>query len=495
MLAGQTQRADQMRWILLHAMPGGAAKLGSRYDSALIQVSIRGGLLSYLLMDPDSPQPDEISADPRNNQQLSTYIPDLGAYIGRTGWGASDRILAYKNGWSRIDHNHGDGNSFDFIRKGRALTRKWLAYGQIAGQSDFMNTIAIKNYCGGPNGAAGNMSNGVFQPATGTMGGVHASGSQQYMGAATQAAYNAYLAAYNANPNSDFWMDNSPMDPKVLAISDSANQPYAYITGDSTILYNRWNKWEPGLTCEDVTHASRSLVWIKPDHLVIYDRATTGHSGFKRFWIGVPPAGYTSSQIRKDMSHIQIVPGANDVLSTVSLPAITNSFGSLSTTYEAQNLYLRTLLPTPSGVNVSKNNLYPDAGYDLSAGSGQIVRARIMVEASGDPTDTRFLHVLQGADAGVAADAASVIRSSDNALEGAAVKGWVVLFPKSLGSVPTSFSYTAPANTTSHLLTGLLVSSKYTVTQQAGAGGIAVTVSLDAAGNYQSDASGALLVQ
>jgi hypothetical protein len=50
-------------------------------------------------------------------------------------------------------------------------------------------------------------------------------------------------------------------------------------------LYNIPNVWTPGNAAVDVLHASRTLVWLKGQEvLVTYDRATTLHSGkFKRF--------------------------------------------------------------------------------------------------------------------------------------------------------------------------------------------------------------------
>lgn len=50
-------------------------------------------------------------------------------------------------------------------------------------------------------------------------------------------------------------------------------------------LYNIPQPWTPGYAAMDVLHASRTLVWLKGEEvLVTYDRATTVHSGkFKRW--------------------------------------------------------------------------------------------------------------------------------------------------------------------------------------------------------------------
>src|SRR5260370_28389020 len=57
---------------------------------------------------------------------------------------------------------------------------------------------------------------------------------------------------------------------------------YTYALGDATYLYNSEHE---GLS--DVSHASRSIVWIKPDFVITYDRAetaNTSHNRFKQVW-------------------------------------------------------------------------------------------------------------------------------------------------------------------------------------------------------------------
>jgi hypothetical protein len=70
-------------------------------------------------------------------------------------------------------------------------------------------------------------------------------------------------------------------------------------------LYNIPSPWTPGNAAVDVLHASRTLLWLKSEEaLVMYDRATTLHSGkFKRFnmnFIAAPTiAGNTVTAIGK----------------------------------------------------------------------------------------------------------------------------------------------------------------------------------------------------
>ena len=74
-------------------------------------------------------------------------------------------------------------------------------------------------------------------------------------------------------------MDLPAADGRVIAHSFQSS--YVYATGDATGLYN--SVAEDTL---DVANASRSIVWLKSDHIVAYDRADSlspGHA--KRFWL------------------------------------------------------------------------------------------------------------------------------------------------------------------------------------------------------------------
>jgi hypothetical protein len=75
------------------------------------------------------------------------YAPSLGRLQARTSWNdaADVRLLDMKLSWNTIDHQHGDGNMFDFWRKGEWLTKELSAYGAGAALSEFKSTLAIQN--------------------------------------------------------------------------------------------------------------------------------------------------------------------------------------------------------------------------------------------------------------------------------------------------------------------------------------------------------------
>ena len=78
------------------------------------------------------------------------------------------------------------------------------------------------------------------------------------------------------------WTVDTAGDPKITAMS--LGRPMIAVTGDATNLYN--NPYEKST---GVVRATRGLVWLQPDTLVVYDRADTRADGrFKRFWLQLP---------------------------------------------------------------------------------------------------------------------------------------------------------------------------------------------------------------
>lgn len=113
-------------------------------------------------------------------------------------------------------------------------------------------------------------------------------------------------------------------DPHVPAHSLLPSQSFAG-------LYNIPSPWTPGNAAVDVLHASRTLLWLKSEEaLVLYDRATTLHSGkFKRFnmnFIAAPSiAGNTVTAIGKtNRAQVTSLLPANATI-TVQVSTITDN--------------------------------------------------------------------------------------------------------------------------------------------------------------------------
>src|SRR5262249_41275244 len=132
----------------------------------------------------------------------------------------------------------GDCNQFELYRKGEWLTKERSGYAddEILMTSDYHNTLALQNNT----------------PA-----------SPNWFDTQTIARGGHWTQGYTAG------------DPTTAF---SAGPGYVFAQGDATNVYNR----PPDAL--DIRQASRSLLWLQPDTLVVYDRATSATANrFKRF--------------------------------------------------------------------------------------------------------------------------------------------------------------------------------------------------------------------
>ena len=404
-------RLNTVRWLQTHTPPGGAEQLLTRVRNP---DDFREAILYFMLFDPAAAP----AADPRPALATDFLAPGLNRLFSRTGWGTDAIWFTYGLSWNSIDHQMADGNSFAFYRKGEWLTKGRVGYADIAegiASSEFYNTITIQN----------------DRPAE----------------------------RDDDDWRTDLWRRGSQWnlvasgDPVLLA--HSAAPAYAYALGNATPLYNSTNE-----NVTDVVHASRALVWLKPDHIVVYDRAETKTAGrFKRWWLQLPR------------------------------PATINGKQATMQTAAGQQLFVTTLLPANAALTAV--NRVEQHIEDTAAGNDPM-KVRLKVEATGNPQTVRFLHVLQGADAGTGADGAVAIKSEDGAFEGAVVHETAVLFPVNLGAAPAQLAYIAPAGVTRHLITGLTPGAAYTAQTAVVSGGIRVT--LQPGGMQTADSGGVLLI-
>jgi hypothetical protein len=377
-----TTRLEALRWSQKHTPPGGASLFPDRVPDP---EAFCEAILYFMLFDPDAPLP----TDPRPSQPLTFYAPGIGHILARTGWDIDATWFTYGLGWLTVDHQHSDGNQFEFYRQGEWLTKDRTGYGNYGDHvqtSDYHNTLALEN----------------DEP-------------------------------YHSDPN-DYryfhWQRGSQWTYEPLAdgqiVAHSFGQDYVYALGDATGLYN--SDYE-GVT--DITHASRSLIWVKPDHIIVYDRAASQTAGrFKRFWLQLPE------------------------------DAVISSNQATMTTASGQQLFVTTLLPS----NAVITSELAETGNEADE---EPMEFRLRVEAPGGPQNVRFLHVLQGADAGISSDSVALIQStSGTPFEGALVNGMVILFPVDLDTPFSSLTYSAPAGTETHLITGLTPNGGYDVVTQ-----------------------------
>jgi hypothetical protein len=408
-LTGNTTRLDMLRWIQIHLAPGGAEMLIPE-RVANNEVALNS-ILYFLLFDPEAPEP----ADPRPDLPLDFFSPGLGHLLVRTSWEPDATWFTYSLTWNTVDHQHCDGNQFELYRNGEWLTKERTGYGFNIGSSDYHNTLALENDPPAHNDPD-DFRSILWQR-----------GSQ--------------------------WMLSPSGDPTIVA--RSVGDGYVYALGDATNLYN--SEYEESV---DILHASRSIVWLQPNTIVVYDRAASRTDGrFKRFWLNLPTE-----------------------------PTITGAVTTM-TTASGQRLEITTLLPADAEISAEPAEPLEEDGEPAV---GEPMLFRLRVEAPGGPSAVRFFHVLQGVDADGDAAPVVALTSDDRTFAGAVVGTTAVLIPVNMGREVTELRYTVPAETATHLITGLTPEAGYDLLSSAGEDGIAVQLVPGSA--YQADSGGVVAV-
>jgi hypothetical protein len=198
------------------------------------------------------------------------------------------------------------------------------------------------------------------------------------------------------------------------------------------------------------------MAWLKPDFIVVYDRATTRSDKlFKRF---------------------HLVSGGD--------PEVNGKLATF-TTPKGQKLYVHTLLPQAAVLTATKAETFNQVA------EGDPSRSKLRVEDPAGPRDVRFLHVLQGADAGATPAPVSAVQSSAGTpFAGAAVGGFSAVFPVDLAAPFTRVTYTVPAAVTAQIVGGLRPGSAYDVVLKNAGSTVEVTVS--AGTKYLADEGGVI---
>ncbi|WP_354701169.1 hypothetical protein [Paraconexibacter sp. AEG42_29] len=395
---GDTATLNATRWIATNVPPGGKAALHDRVGNT---DQFFGSILYFLLFDPAAPE----ATDPRPGLDKRWFAPTLNRTLARTCWCDEGRLFSHKLSFNEIDHQTADGNTFALFRKGEWLTKPRTGYESYL--TDFTNSVTIEN--DKPFHADGEYEREIWK-------------------------------------NGDQWILTAG-EPTLVA--RSFGQGFVALTGDATNLYNSKNE-----EVADVAHASRSVVWLEPDHVITYDRVTSKTAGrFKRYWLQFPTA-----------------------------PSIDGRQARV-TTPQGQQVFVSTLLPEDAVLSGSRNP--PELG---APAVGEPMKFRLKVEAPGGPQDVRFLNVVQGADGGASADPVLRVTSSAGAsYDGAVVGGTAVLFPVAMTGGGTT-TVALPDGVRRILVTGLTPGGAYTA-QYDGA-----TLTVTDGGAQAADEGGVLVV-
>jgi hypothetical protein len=418
---GISTHVSPCRWMALNGMPNGAAGLLSRIRDPWTW-GVTQDILYYLLLDPNSPA----DPDPRPAFPTVFYDAPAGRVVAHSDWSSTNTMFDYRASWISINHQDGAGGEFGLYRKGEWLTKEMSNYDNggngIGATTEYHNSLALQNWCQAC--AAINWAN------MGLDGIEWLNGSQ--------------------------WMEGEDAgDPTT---STSTGPGYVYAASDLKNLFNRPNVWSDQSSIGDITQATRSILWLNNDYIVVYDRATSVMNGlFKRF-----------------------------NMSLVANPVI-NGNTTTDTLPSGQQLFVQTLLPANASITSINGAAALSWVADLEP-----TRYILTVQDPTMPADTRFLHVVQGADAGAPMAAAAYVQSSSGTpFDGAVFNCNAVYFPVGVGAF-SGATFPAPACVHTLLVTGLNPNTGYSFNVQAN--GAANTVIVSPNGSVMSDAAGVLRV-
>lgn len=411
---GTSTHLNEAKWFTTNAVQGTLQNNTSNpWTWGCVQ-----SILYFLMLDPTSSAP----TDPRPTYPLNFFDPITGRVLSRSDWTANATWFDFRSSWESINHQQGDAGEFEFFRNGEWLTKELNNYdNNLVGITPYyLNGLCLKNWC-----ANGTPNLGWTDAGIWNLGG-------QWM-----------------------WAENAG-DPVTISSNGTG---YTYVATDMTNLYNRPNQWTPGDNATDIQQATRSIVWLNKDYMVIYDRATSLHSNPKSFNICFANA-----------------PQING--STVQ-----------ETMASGQKLFLQTLLPV--NANVAARNVVND--LSLIALFEPMTNV-LSVNDPSNPTDTRFLHVLQGADpSGTMLPATHVTSTSGTKFDGAVFGQNAVFFATTSGQSFQSTTFTVPATVHTFVVTGLPFATSFTVSTTATSNGTVVTLTAGGA-TATSDSAGLLKV-
>ena len=251
--------------------------------------------------------------------------------------------------------------------------------------------------------------------------------------------------------NGSQWMLGDNAGDPTSQIGSGAG--YVFANTDLTKLYNRPDFWTPGNALDAITQATRSILWLNNDYIVVYDRATSNKTGLFKRW----------------NLTLTTNPAINGRVATETMPS-------------GQQLFVQSLLPLSS--TITARNVVSDLSSIAELENAQFV---MTIQDPSNPTDTRFLHVLQGADAGAAMAAATYVQStSGTSFDGAVFGATAVWFPVNAANPSVATTLPAPARVHTAMVTGLAPNGSYSVTIAGNAIAIANGT------GYTADAAGVL---
>ena len=251
--------------------------------------------------------------------------------------------------------------------------------------------------------------------------------------------------------NGSQWMIGQNAGDPVTQISSGPG--YVFANTDMTKLYNRPSFWTPGNAFNAITQGTRSILWLNNDYIVVYDRASSSKTGLFKRW----------------NLTLTTNPAINGKAATEILPS-------------GQQLFVQSLLPLNS--TITARNVVSDLTTIAELEDAKFV---MTIQDPSNPTDTRFLHVLQGADAGAAMLPAAYAQSiSGTPFDGAVFGATAVWFPANAAASPVATTLPVPSGVHTAMVTGLATNGPYSVSIAGNA------ISIAAGSGSTADAAGVL---
>jgi hypothetical protein len=412
----QTRLAKDI-WVSTNVLEGGQPNLYARAANIWGNSYASQSIMYFMLFDPQATAP----SDPRPSLPLQFTAPAIGTILARTDWTPNATWFTTRCSWETINHESGDCGQFSLYRKGQWLTKEWSNYA-----NDWMgylplyhNTLSLLN-------------------------------KQVAISPSIWDTTLKYGGQWNNGGNFG--------DPSVTL---SANDNWSYALFDATNLYNHPDWWTPARNANDITGAGRSIVWLAPDHVVVYDRADSAQPNeFKRFNLTLMNTPTINGQTARIVKNGQAL-----TVQSVMPPTTTLHEQHVWTTNPSQEINAVSQL---------------DTSFDP-----------LIIEDLANPKSVRFLTVLQGSDAAATADIAYPIRSVGGAnFDGVYFGVTAVVFPQSLSQIGSGTTYQVPPGITQHLITGLTPGAGYDVTLTVANSQTTVTVAPGT--TYKADVGGVI---
>lgn len=389
---GRKDRSDALRWLVMNAAFGGAlgksgnCKFYCGFDAELINDFASGLLVDFFITTPGKDPAAMSLPDPRPSLPTDLFNGSYNQHaILRTANSDDKSLFSIYCPNTLIDHEHEFCGRFDIFSNGEYITKgrtEFNDYNDLMSSATQSNTLSIAN-----SGSTDCREGNCFM----------------------------YIALKNGG---QFWHGQQQ---GFNLITHSELPSYAGFLLNDTPAYNGWWLYHKPFSIagyDDVTKASRSLVYIRQTNQVIfYDRATTRHSGSKIV--------------------CQITTGD---------PTVSANEATWLTRSGRQRAFFTSLLPVHA--TLARKDLIPGG----SAQKADWEPAASVQVSAGDSTAEQFLSVLEWGRSSMQKSSTSLVESTlGQSFQGAKVGSSLVMFMRDWPATFTGVTYPASGAATQYI--------------------------------------------